>query len=740
MTAAQQFFKVSFVILAILAGMAQAPLRAESPQRYPRLILTSDGVSAIKNTLGNAPLLTSSFREMKESTDPLLQAGINVPVPKDAGGGFTHEQHKRNYKAMHQAGILFQVTGEEKYLRYVKEMLQAYANLYPTLGLHPERKEQSPGKLFWQSLNDCVWLVYTIQAYDAIKGQLSQQETQHLEKNLFYPAAKFLSEESAETFNKIHNHGTWAVAAVGMTGFALNDQRLVKQALYGLDQKGNGGFMAQLDQLFSPDGYYTEGPYYQRYALMPFVVFAQAIANNEPERNIFNYRDGILLKAIRTGIQLTYADKFFPFNDAIKEKDLRSVELVYATDIAYAHTQDKGFLSVANRQGEVILSNEGVQVAQALAANQAQPFPFRSLELRDGAKGSEGAVGVLRSGNGSKDEALVMKYTSQGMGHGHYDKLTYLFYDNGNEIVQDYGAARYLNVEAKYGGHYLPENKTWAKQTVAHNTVVVDGESHFKSDYDVAMKTFPTSRIFDTSKEDVQVMSAEIKEVYPGVDFTRTMAMITDEAFEHPVVLDVFEVRSKQPHQQYDLPLYYQGQLMDTNVKVQPNSKQQLAVGKANGYEHLWQVAQGPVPAGTAQVTWLNGDRFYTYSTVGSENTEMLFTRIGANDPNFNLRNEPGLILRKKNITAPVVFVSLLEPHGESNAREEYTRQANSQIKSLRLEEQNGEKIIWIETHKGDVRAFALAANPAQKGKHKVKTKTTTLNWNGPYTYLKLKK
>ena len=43
----------------------------------------------------------------------------------------------------------------------------------------------------------------------------------------------------------------------------------------------------------------------------------------------------------------------------------------------------------------------------------------------------------------------------------------------------DAGAARFLNVESKYGGHYLPENSSWAKQTVAHNTLVVDEGSHF---------------------------------------------------------------------------------------------------------------------------------------------------------------------------------------------------------------------------------------------------------------------
>src|SRR5258708_19581753 len=35
----------------------------------------------------------------------------------------------------------------------------------------------------------------------------------------------------------------------------------------------------------------------------------------------------------------------------------------------------------------------------------------------------------------------------------------------GREIISDYGSARFLNVEQKFGGRYLPENKSFAKQT-----------------------------------------------------------------------------------------------------------------------------------------------------------------------------------------------------------------------------------------------------------------------------------
>jgi len=49
----------------------------------------------------------------------------------------------------------------------------------------------------------------------------------------------------------------------------------------------------------------------------------------------------------------------------------------------------------------------------------------------------------------------------------------------------------FLNIEAKYGGHYLPENNKWAKQTIAHNTVVLNESSQFNGDWHESQKIAP---------------------------------------------------------------------------------------------------------------------------------------------------------------------------------------------------------------------------------------------------------
>ena len=79
-----------------------------------------------------------------------------------------------------------------------------------------------------------------------------------------------------------------------MIGYVMRDTSYVNRALYGTKRDNSGGFLRQLDLLFSPDGYYMEGAYYIRYALLPFFQFADAIERNQPSLRIYDCRGQIL--------------------------------------------------------------------------------------------------------------------------------------------------------------------------------------------------------------------------------------------------------------------------------------------------------------------------------------------------------------------------------------------------------------------------------------------------------------
>jgi len=653
--------------------------------QHPSIMLTQARLPEVIKGVYEYPLLKKAFVSVKALADEAVKNPFNVPIPRDGGGGFTHEQHKINYQYILACGTAYQITKEKKYAEFVRTILLKYAAQYETWPLHPQQKPSNPaGRIFWQNLNDCVWQVYVIQGYDMVYNYLSVADRNTIEQHLFIPVIKFLMEDNQETFSRIHNHGTWDVAAVGMTGYVLNKKDWVEKALKGSKVDGVTGFLAQVNQLFSPDGYYTEGPYYQRYALLPFLLFARAINEYQPQMKIYEYGNGVLKKAIHTALQLTYTNgAFFPINDALKDKTLESEELVYGVDLAYCDIQsDADLLDIATKQDRVIVSDAGLKVAKDIAAGKSKPFIYKTLWLTDGNKGDKGGLGILRAGDNNDQQCVLLKASAQGMGHGHFDRLNFLYYDNGVEVFSDYGSARFLNIETKSGGEYLSENKTWAKQTIAHNTVVVDQVSHFKGELTKAQANHPELIYFNTTN-DLQVVSGIEKNAYDNVTLTRTIALVTLGEFEKPLLIDVFQIRSDKEHQ-YDLPFWYQGQITNTPFPIQSNTKKLEPLGKDFGYQHIWLNATGSSTTGNGAVTFLQNKRFYTTTFLADSSSLIKFVTLGANDPNFNLRNEKAFILCQPKANNHL-FVSLTESHGNTNPTAETTTGPKGKIKSLKL-------------------------------------------------------
>ncbi|AKC88160.1 alginate lyase [Pseudoxanthomonas suwonensis] len=713
---------------AAAVGAAGAAAASRDADTGPVLVGT-DEWKAMAEAGARYPLFARERARIEASVRAAMDAGVVVPRPKDPGGGYTHEQHKRNYLAIQNAGALYRLTGDRAYADFVRDTLLEYARLYPTLGPHPAGRGEIPGRLFWQTLNDSVWLVHAIQGYDAVRAGLDPEDRRTIEEQVFRRMARFLSDETPANFQRIHNHATWAVAAVGMTGYVLRDEAMVEKALLGLSRDGEAGFLRQIDRLFSPDGYYEEGPYYQRYALAPFVVFANVIERNEPQRRIFERRDGVLLKAVDTLAQSSYAGYFIPINDALLDKGLDTAEMVAGIAIAYARSGDARLLSIAERQGRVLLSPEGLEVARALAAGEAEPFVFRPLMLRDGPEGDRGGLALLRRG-GADGQLLVMKNTAQGMGHGHFDKLNWLFYDNGRRVVTDYGAARFLNIEAKAGGIYLPENTSWAKQTVAHNTLVVDERSHFGGNWRRGEAHAPTLLLFEAG-EGLQIASARMDGAYEGVAFTRTQALVEHAELGLPVVVDLLRVHGDRAAR-YDLPLHYAGQIMKVGFDARRELGQRPVLGEANGYQHLWVDAVGEPSAQTRSLTWLLDGRFYTHHFGASAPTRAILAESGANDPEFNLRREPVLIQRMDG-QSQASFFAVLEPHGEYNGSAEYVTGADSRIREVRHFRGATADVVALTLVSGTELALGIAHYPSAGPRHRVAGDGHAYEWTGPY-------
>ncbi|MES2882641.1 MAG: heparinase II/III-family protein, partial [Bacteroidota bacterium] len=371
----------------------------------------------------------------------------------------------------------------------------------------------------------------------------------------------------------------------------------------------------------------------------------------------------------------------------------------------------------------------------AIVSNKsiAAHYPYQTIESGDGVNGNEGGVSILRNGSNENLTSLLFKYTSQGMGHGHFDKLNYNLFDKGNEVLQDYGSARFIGVEQKYGGRYLPENKTYAAQTIAHNTIVVDEQSHFNGKEELGEK-FHSQKLFsDVTNELALTVTAKEDNAYKNVHLQRSLYLLQLPE-DRKILVDIFHANSPDDHQ-YDLPFQYNGQVINASFKYTAETKKQEALGTKNGYQFLWKEAEAKVADTTIQFTFLNSNTYYTISSLIQKDATLFFTRAGANDPNFNLRREPSFIIRKN--AKDAVFINAIEIHGNHDPVNEFSTAAHPSITQINLLQNNAEQTVIEMMVAGKKLIVAQSNNNfSVDAKHTFNNQNSNYNWTGPYVVL----
>ena len=661
---------------------------------YQPLLMSYEQAADLRQHVNTDSLIGGSIAEEIEALEAYMPIGIEIPGYGEAGG-YEHNRHKQNYIHLDLAGRLYLITEDKRYLDYATTMLVEYAKVYKKRELNISRDSNKPGRLFHQTLNENMWMLYSSCAYSCIRRELTEAQQQLIENDLFKVMLEMFVVTYAENFDIIHNHGLWSVASAGICAYAINDQATVDKALYGL--KGDsvsGGFIAQLTQLFSPDGYYMEGPYYHRFSLRPIFLFAETIERRQPEVGIYQLKDQVIKTTAYAVMSTAFPDGTLPaLNDSSRTMDIKDLGILLATNICFdRYEQNETLLAMAKHQGKVWVHNTGATLSKALENNaKVSNFNWGSLSLTDGPDGECGGVTILRHRNAKSDDSMALLWYGQhgsdaklhsALDHGHFDGLHLSLFNNNQEFTHDYGYGRWVNIEPKFGGRYIPENKSYCKQTIAHNTVVIDQISQNQGVTAIAQQHFGEKHFTllanETGNGKLQAMGAYAIDYYPGVDQQRTVIMAELEGFEKPLIIDLFRMISEEEHS-YDYPVHYTGQIIRTNFEYE-TYKSLSALGDAFGYQHLWNLGQGKVEK-SSLTTWLMGNTYYSLVSSANDNSEFIFARTGANDPDFNLRSEPMFILRQKG--ANHLFANVYETHGYFNEAVEASLNARGQIDSV---------------------------------------------------------
>ena len=397
---------------------------------------------------------------------------------------------------------------------------EGYAERYLNYPLHDIHGKPTGGggHVTPQTLDESTWSIPLIQGFDCVKEQLSAEDIAFISEKMLLPCAYHIKKHQWG----IHNICCWHNSAYGLAGLTLGKSDLVYGAIFGPK-----GFLAQVEK-----GVTDDGPWYERawgyhfYTMSAMRPLEEAIMNTKivelPKRYKLMY--DAPLKFLTPTYQLP------AFHDSARVGfNFASFSGWY--EGAYTAWRDP-------IHGEIVKSGKRNSLEATLfgvADIQTSGSTFKSEDYHDA------GIAVLRTQSPKLNAALIpsnfiaLDYGEHGGGHGHPDKLNYVLYAHNQLIAEDPGCIAYGN----------PAHGGWYRQTVSHNTLVVDGKSQAPATgHCLAFVSMP----------DAALCVAEAGPIYKGVKAYRAVAMIGDYVF------DILWADSNAEHQ-YEYAFHARGTL-----------------------------------------------------------------------------------------------------------------------------------------------------------------------------------
>ncbi|MCW5851692.1 MAG: heparinase II/III family protein [Anaerolineae bacterium] len=349
--------------------------------------------------------------------------------------------------------LAWRLDGDPRALTALAAILGGYAGRYADYASFPPRGP-NPGVATYTTLDEAVWLLPLAWAFDLVRDDLGASLAADVAGRLLQPAAEHLVRRH---IGIVHNFACWHNAAIGTVGRLLGHDDLVDIAV-----RGPLGFETQTQEGVLADGLWWEGSMsYHFYALYPLLSLAKAL----PELR----RHPVLAAMLRAPLLCAYPDLSLPApNDCWYFTHLLA-DVCHGVppgpafyELGYAWTGAADFAAVLQRAYE---GAERDSLDALLFGVDALPFIAHrsSLIAHRSALLPASGLAVVRTPN----LHLLLKYGPHGGGHGHPDKLAVSAYAHGQRLSPDLGTP----------GYGLDLFTSWYRQTLSHNTVVIEGQS-----------------------------------------------------------------------------------------------------------------------------------------------------------------------------------------------------------------------------------------------------------------------
>ena len=487
--------------------------------------------------------------------------------------------HNQLSEDVRTLGVSFALSEEKPFAEKAAEILMAYAEAYPKYPVRDHNLNSDSDwatKVSWGTLGESVWLIPVCCGYDLIRhaGVLSPAEHHTIREQLIRPAAQLILKHNIG----IHNIQCWHNCAVGMAGLMVRDPELLA---FTVD--GDVGVRQQIHQGILPDGFWHEGSWgYHFYGLTPLLTWTMALRNcgldllDDRMRGMFESP----LKAVRPdgGMPAFHDSGGGPLENQAHQYEI-------ATTV-FEEPRFSIPLAGSTREG-----------LNALLYGMPD-LPDSDAEIERSEHLPDSGFVFSRQGAAKRRTYVAFDYGPHGGGHGHPDKLGFTLFAHGRTQATDPGSVAYG----------VPIHQQWYKQTVSHNTIVVDGQSQA-----------PTTGAlqFLVHADGLDLWQADAGEAYEGVRLQRTMVVAED------VVLLIDRARSDQSHT-YDWVYHNRGQLRPGFSR----RKRKTPLGETDGYEVIQDLRCG-MPEGPWTATWKQDRSGVRVHFVESKRDTEVFTGEG---------------------------------------------------------------------------------------------------------------
>ena len=411
-------------------------------------------------------------------------------------------------------GLAYRLTGKLSYAERAAKILMGFTRVYMSHRRHDNKygsssetatPSKSGGRLLSQTLDESGWLIKLLSAYDAVagSGELSIFGRRvDIEHNLLRPAVAVIAGYDAGK----SNWQAWHNAAIGAAGYCLEEQKWITAAL-----SGASGFSYHMSNSMLADGFWYEGSIgYHLYTLSAYRWLALAARHLKVDL----YAGG-LLKMVRAPLLMALPDLSFPKLNDGGTGGLSS--MLGALEAAAALTADKDAQAVLrllyNTQKLDRSSEEALLLGANLGAGGAA-YSFSPANF------DATGYAVLRGGSGAGALYAGLDYGPHGAGHGHNDKLQLLLYGAGKLLLPDMGTTAYR----------LPYHAGFFKQTLSHNTVMLDELGQAGGDETPRKVKRFAHLSLSTGEASVGLVQAQVgKDVFGGSNLaTRTVLLAHD--------------------------------------------------------------------------------------------------------------------------------------------------------------------------------------------------------------------